>query len=442
MTSSDVAAAGGDPGPSDHPADERAETDRRDGARSFPGWRVVAGCFTVLLVNAGLAFYGLAVYLNAFSKERGWTLGSISLAVTIFFVVGGICGVWAGRLIARYDVRYVIAVGGVIAGGSLAVVGQVEQRWQLYATYVLFAVGFAFAGLVPATTVVTRWFHAKRSVALSVASTGLSAGGIVITPFAKQLIDDRGLAASTPWLGLVYVLITVPVALFVIRPDPVADGFAPDGARLAVGATPPPAGGMAFDDAVVTRFYRFVTWGYVLALGAQVGGIQQLVKLVEDRTDESTAQFAITALATTSVIARLVGGRLVAVVAMTPFTAVLAALQAGALVGLAWTSTTWLMFVFIIVFGATVGNLLMMQPLLVAERFGVRDYPRIFGRSQAVGIIGVAGGPLLIGWLFDRFGDYDWPYSITAVLCLVGACIIGAAGPAEVDSDVDEAVAG
>ena len=53
----------------------------------FPGWRVVAGCFIVLMVNSGLAFYGLAVYLNAFSKEQGWTLGSISFATTIFFIV-------------------------------------------------------------------------------------------------------------------------------------------------------------------------------------------------------------------------------------------------------------------------------------------------------------------------------------------------------------------
>ena len=175
----------------------------------------------------------------------------------------------------------------------------------------MFAVGYALCGLVPTTTVVTRWFHRRRSVALSVASTGLSVGGIVLTPVAKRLIDDNGLAASTPWLGLIFVAATVPVTLFLVRPDPVADGFAPDGERLAVGAEPPPPTGTAYTDALPTRFYRAVTYGYVLVLGSQVGGIQQLVKLVEDRTDERTAQFAITALAATSVVARLVGGRLV-----------------------------------------------------------------------------------------------------------------------------------
>lgn len=399
--------------------------------RSFPGWRVVAGCFFVLLVNSGLAFYGLAVYLNAFSKEQGWALGSISFAITIFFVVGGLVGLVAARLIERFDVRYVIAVGAILAGGSLGLIGQVTTQWQLYVTYALFAVGYGLCGLVPTTTVVTRWFHAKRSVALSVASTGLSVGGIVITPFAKRFIDANGLAATTPWLGLVLAAGIVPVSLWLIRPDPAADGFAPDGARLERGAAIVAPDGDRAHVAFATRFYRSVTFGYVLALGTQVGGIQQLVKLVEDRTDERTAQFSITTLAATSVIARLIGGRLVAVVPMMRFTVFLAGLQAVALIGVGLSTSTPLIFASIVLFGMTIGNLLMMQPLLMAERFGVLDYPTIFGRSQAVGIIGVAGGPLLIGWLFDVFGSYRAPYTIAAVLSLIGMLILSTAGPAD-----------
>lgn len=399
--------------------------------KSFPGWRVVAGCFLVLLINSGLAFYGLAVYLNAFSKEQGWALGSISFAITIFFIVGGLVGLVAARLIERFDVRYVIAAGAVVAGGSLALIGQVTSQWQLYVTYAFFAIGYGLCGLVPTTTVVTRWFHAKRSVALSVASTGLSVGGIVITPFAKRLIDNDGLAASTPWLGLLLVAGTVPVSLWLIRPDPASAGFAPDGARLEQGARTAAPDGDPAQVAFATRFYRAVTIGYVLALGTQVGGIQQLVKLVEDRTDERTAQFSITTLAATSVVARLVGGRLVAIVPMMRFTVFLAGLQAVALIGVGLSTSTLLIFGSIVLFGMTIGNLLMMQPLLMAERFGVLDYPTIFGRSQAVGIIGVAGGPLLIGWLFDVFGSYRVPYTVAALLCFAGMLILSTAGPAE-----------
>lgn len=397
----------------------------------FPGWRVVAGCFIVLMVNSGLAFYGLAVYLNAFSKEQGWTLGSISFATTIFFIVGGLTGLVAGHLIERFDVRIVISVGAVISGASLALVGQVDQIWQLYASYVVFAFGFALSGLVPTTTVVTRWFHLKRSVALSVASTGLSVGGIVITPFAKALIDEHGLAMTTPWLGLLFVIGTVPAAIFLIRPDPAADGYEPDGAVIAVERPAAPPLGVSAADAFGSRFYKAVTLGYVLALGSQVGGIQQLVKLVEDRTSASTAQFAITVLAATSVVARLIGGRVATSVPLTRLVVLLSALQALSLVGLAVSTNRVPLFLAIVVFGATIGNILMLQPLLIAERFGVRDYSRIYARTQAVGVAGVAGGPLLIGWLFDLAGDYRSAYLAAAALSLVGAIVLSRAGPAE-----------
>jgi MFS family permease len=398
----------------------------------FPGWWVVSGCFIVLMVSSGLGFYGLAVYLNAFSKEKDWPLSTISLATTVFFVVGGVVGVWVARWIARYDVRLVIVGGGLVGGAALAVLGQVEQQWQLFVVYAVFAAGWAAVGLVPATTVVTRWFHAKRSVALSVASTGLSVGGIVITPFAKQLLDSRGLAAGTPWLGALFVVGIVPVAWFLVRADPEAEGWAPDGIRREVGEIAPPPGGTPFAEAIRTRFFVAVTVGFLLALGAQVGGIQQLVKLVEDRTDERTAQFALTAIAGTSVVARLVGGRVVQRVPMMRLTFSLVAAQALALAVIGFADTTWLLFAAIVLFGATIGNVLMLQPLVMAERFGVRDYPRIFSRTQLVAVVGTAGGPLLLGALYDVSGSYEVPYAAAAACSLTGAVVLALAGPATV----------
>jgi MFS family permease len=82
------------------------------------------------------------------------------------------------------------------------------------------------------------------------------------------------------------------------------------------------------------------------------------------------------------------------------------------------------MFVVIVVFGATVGNLLMLQPLLVADRFGVRDYPRIFGRSQFVTVFGTAAGPLLLGWLHDNGGGYRTSYLVAGLCSFTGAMVL------------------
>ena len=125
-----------------------------------------------------------------------------------------------------------------------------------------------------------------------------------------------------------------------------------------------------------TRFFIARTVGYVLVLGAQVGGIQQLVKLVEDRTDARDGGAGDDPLAGTSVVARLAGGRIVARLPMAGFTVGLAAVQAVGLVALAFAEPKLALFAAIILFGATIGNILMLQPLLIAERFGVLDYPR------------------------------------------------------------------
>ena len=97
------------------------------GADKFPGGRVVTGCFIVLAVSSGLGFYGLAVYLNAFSDERGWPVASISLATTLYFIVGGVAGLYVARLIARRDVRIPIVGGAIVGGVSLALLGQVDR---------------------------------------------------------------------------------------------------------------------------------------------------------------------------------------------------------------------------------------------------------------------------------------------------------------------------
>ena len=257
----------------------------------------------------------------------------------------------------------------------------------------------------------------------------------MITPFAKRFIDDYGLAATTPWLGLAMTVSLIPVALLIIRPDPEVEGWAPDGARLAVGESAAALTGMSFGDAVRTRFYKAVTFGYVLALGSQVGGIQQLVKLVEDRTDAATARFALTALAAMSVLARLAGGRAVQLVPMMKFTVIVAGLQTVALAMLSVVESKLLSFLSIMLFGCTIGNLLMMQPLLLAERFGVRDYPKIYSRSQFIAVIGVAGGPFLLGWLYDLSGSYRLPYLTAAGCCVVGTVVLAAGGPATVLAD-------
>ncbi len=396
----------------------------------FPGWWVVGGCFAILFFGSSLGFYGMGVYLNAFSKEFGWKISSLSIATTFFFLIGGLWNMVVARVMARYDVRYLIYGGAVVGAGSLFMLGHVTQKWHLFAVYAVFAIAWSSSGLTAATTVVTRWFHVGRASAIAAASSGLSVGGIVLTPFVKKLIDAQHMSGASKWLALIWLVgMTVPAFLF-IRPDPQALNWMPDGEpKLDNEVVDLPGTPMAV--AIKTKFFWIVTVGYVLVMGAQVGAIQQIVKLVEERTTAGTAALATSVLSGASVVFRLIGGRIIPKFPLAKFMVFIAALQGTGIILIGQMENTILLFLSIALFGAMVGNVLMMQSLLIAQRFGVKDYARISARSQLVSLTGTAIGPILIGSIRDSAGNYTVPYLVAGCLSLVGAAIFTQSGPAE-----------
>ena len=384
--------------------------------KRFAGWWVVGSVFLLFVANSGFTFYGLAIYLDALTDEQGFSTTSVSLATSMFFVVSGIAGRLIAPLIETRDIRWVIGTGAAITSGSLLALGSVDTIPKLYGVYTVFAIGFALCGLVPGTTLITRWFHTRRSVALSVASTGLSVGGLTLTKVASSLIDTRGLDNAAPILAVGFLII-VAITLPTMWPSPESRGTVPDG------VTPAPksealtqiAASVDYHTAIRTRFFMVIVVGFVLAMGSQVGALSQIAKLGTERVDRPTGAVALSALAGTSVIARLIGGVVVEKTSIIKFTSALAILQGVALVSLAYADTSTELVLSAALFGATIGNLLMLQPLIVAAAFGVTGYPKIFAFMQLIVTFGIAGGPFLLGYLHDA-ASYQTSY-------LVGACV-------------------
>ena len=403
----------------------------------FRGWQVVAGVFVMLTVTAGLIFYGLPVYLRALTVEQGFSVGAVSGATAVFFLVSGLAGIPVAGWMVRHDPRPLVAVGALTCGISLALLGRVTEVWQLYLAYTAFGAGFAASSLVPGTTLVTRWFSRRRSVALSVASTGLSAGGVFLTPVVAGLIDRSSLTEVAPVLGLALVLGVVPVTTWLLRPSPQALGLQPDGDPAPLPGAPVPFRGELAATALRSRYFACVTVGHLLAMLAQVGGIAHLFNLVAERRDAELATTALALLAVSSLVGRLLGGAVASRVSMRGLALVLMIAQAVTLGLLAVFDTPVPLLVTTVGFGLTVGNLLMLHPLLLAERFGVRDYGRIYSRSQLVATLGVAGGPLFIGALHDVVDGYGIAFAVAGAASVVAAGVLSLSGPTKVQGSRD-----
>jgi MFS family permease len=401
----------------------------RSGGRVFYGWYVVAAIGLVLMTCSGLAFYNLSVLLDAFITQRGFPVALASGATASYFMASGLGGVFAAQLMERTDPRLIMIGGACVSSIALGCAGGLHRAFELYAFHIVFGFCYGCCGLVPATTIVARWFEARRPLALSLASTGLSVGGIVITPLSAHLIARDGIAGAAPWLGLCFFLGVVPVTALIVRASPHEMGLEPDGNdryRRAKGRAPPRS--IAFFKAWRSRFFLALTAAYFFTLGGQVGAIAHLFRLASTRENSEVAALAVALLAAASVIGRLAGGWVLLKVAARLLAMSMFAVQAVALAILALAPWRDALLLGAVLFGASVGNVLMLQPLLLVEAFGLRDYGRIYSLGQLITAIGVAAGPAIVGLIEEASGGYTLAYLIVAAGSLLGLALLVLAG--------------
>ena len=382
------------------------------------GWVIVGVLLLIQTVSSGLGFYNMSVYINRLSAELAVPVSDISFAVSLFFVVGGVAGLYIAALLTRFKVRTIMIAGTLLAGLALGLVGMATEVWHVYGLFALFGMGNAGISLVVATTLITQWFPgAERSMALAVTSTGLSLGGVVLTPLSAYLLNTIGVAETMPMLGLVLVLFVVPLC-FLVRQPP--------GSEISSSAQTMDTNAALLASAVNSRFFVLMALAYVLTMAAQVGGIAHLYNRVEQITDYQTAAYAVQALSICSIGGRFLGGWLVSRIPIRWFALGNLCLQVLGLTCIAFAPSGSFAVLAAGLFGLSVGNLLMTQPLWLAEIYPSQIYARVFARANAISVVGVAIGPYSMGLIFDAFGGstYTQAYLAGVTLSVTALAIV------------------
>ena len=195
----------------------------------FYGWIVLAAGFFVLFLSAGTRS-GLGVFVIPMSDDFDWSRGTLSLALAIGWLMNGITQPFIGRLHDRFGGRKVISGSLLILGACTVLLSQTNSIWFLIVVYgVGMSVAAGGASLVTLHALLAKWFYRRRGVALSIATSGISAGSMVLAPFAAYLILLVDWRVTWAVLGGLVLFLALPLALLVIRDDPTDVGETPDG---------------------------------------------------------------------------------------------------------------------------------------------------------------------------------------------------------------------
>ena len=115
------------------------------------GWVIVISMLLIQTISSGLGFYNMSVYISFFARELDASLDAVSLSVSLFFISGGVAGLFVARLLERWDVRMIMVIGALVSGITLLLIGRASNLYELYVLFTLFGIGNTGVSIVVAT---------------------------------------------------------------------------------------------------------------------------------------------------------------------------------------------------------------------------------------------------------------------------------------------------
>jgi MFS family permease len=376
------------------------------------GWVVVGAAATIVCVGVG-ALFSLGVFLVPIERSTGWSRGAISTVALLNWVAMGLGSFVWGAVSDRLGGRGVALAGGFLLGLGLVLSSQVQALWQLYVTFgvvVGFAVGAFYA---PLTATATRWFSARRGLAVALVSSGIGLGILLVSPLARALTSAWDWRVAMLVLGDLAWLVIIPTALLIRDPGAMEAAAAGDA-------------GPDFSTGRVLRAPQFwaIALTHLACCAAHAGPIFHMVTHAIDQGVPAMAAATALGISGLASIAGRIGGGLIAdrVGAKRTLIAGLT-LQAAIIAAYLLARELWSFYALAIVFGVAYGGVMPLYALVTREYFGDRIMGTAYGAVFLVSALGMGLGSLAGGVIHDRLGAYAWLYLGSAVVAAMAVVL-------------------
>ncbi|HVB47319.1 MAG TPA: MFS transporter [Burkholderiales bacterium] len=394
--------------------------------RLFHGWVVVAACFVQATFAWGLGFYGLGVYLVQLQGRAGWSAALVSSAITFYFFIGALLVALTGTLYERLGPRVLASLGACAFAVALTAMAHATARWQLFAAFAVLALGWGTTTSAAINMIVAPWFDRRRGLALSLALTGASVGGVIAPPLLVLAIERLGFARGVEGAGWAMAAIVVPLAWWAMVREPAALGLRRDCRDAPQAPRAPDAAQAPWSLGATLRAGPFWTIVIPFALGltAQVAFLTHQVAILEPALTRSGAALGVSVTGAAAVIGRVISGALMDRLPRRTLAACNFALQCAALVLMAHGGSAWLLYATCALYGLGVGNLISFPGLLVHQEFSGAHFARITGLVVGICQLTYSSGPALLGALRAATGSYAAGLYACALALAASAVIV------------------
>ena len=407
----------------DHLADPRDTAATAGGQHLFfPGWSVVALCFLSLNFSVGIVFAAYSPLVVAIQEQFGTSRTLASSALSATGLMLGLCAPLVGGLVQRFSARSVMMGGCALVALGFLLAAFVTNVYALIAIYgTLIGAGFVAMGIVPCSTLVTRWFNEKRGLALGIINLfpGMALFPVIVT-YAVTHYELRGaLLANAAMFAILLPL------LFLIANRPQDKGLAPLGgepeeaAPAQPGAAPEGAGAL-----LRSPSFWLLSIGIALITGiANMLTVHLMPMLLDAGIPAEKASIVPFIYGMVLAFSAPFFGALIDRIG--PFRTLMLEVAIAILpwIGMAILPVTFSNFALLLcVVGLANGGIVTLHTATAAKLFSQAQFSRAIGLGYFVKMPFLFIGPPLGGFVFDRTGSYEF-----AILIGIGVIVITAA---------------
>jgi MFS transporter, OFA family, oxalate/formate antiporter len=396
------------------------------------GYWIILFSFLASFVYSGCCIYSFGLFVLPLQETFGWNRASIMLANTVSIVVRGLCSVLVGRLSDRYDNKWILICGAVVAGAGQILLGTATTLPQFVLYFALAGFGFAGIGFIPVTALIFRWFRKYRGRALGISGLGVGLGGFAVAPVIGGLvIPGLGWRAAFMLMGVFTIVVVVMPALLTLRGHPEEMGLLPDGGWAPEGGVLGPErpaavlGGLTLQQALRTRAFWLAVVSCA-AFGIPMNAILQnhVAHLQDLSFPLALVVGAMGGMGLANAAGKVGFGALCDAVKPKNALALGLGIQFVAVVillGIRPSSSAFVVWLYALTMGLGLGSWVPTMTMTTSSTFGTLAYGSIFGTISLINTMGNAVGPLFAGWVYDTTHGYFIAFIVFLALYAIAA---------------------